>query len=47
MCHDPRRIVLVLELAPMVVLRACASLPETVQERVEALQVTWERVQMG
>ena len=31
----------------MVALRACARLPETVQERVEALQVTWERAQGG
>ncbi len=40
-------IVLVLALAPMAALRACARLPETVQERVEALQVTWERTQLG
>lgn len=45
--HDLRRIVLLPELAPMVALRACARLPETVQERVEALQVTWERTQVG
>lgn len=43
---DLRRIVLVLELAPMVALRACARLPETVQERVEVLQVTWGRAQV-
>lgn len=31
----------------MAILRACARLPETGQERVEALQVTWERAAGG
>lgn len=31
----------------MAVLRACARLPETVQERVETLQMTWEGAQVG
>lgn len=30
----------------MVALRACARLAETVQERVEALQMTWEGVRI-
>ncbi len=45
--HNLRRIVLVLELEPMITLGASVRLPETVQERVETLQMTWGGAEDG